>query len=42
MSEKHSTSGQFLVLFSLDFMFLNNFKKDLYTADYMFFLYIIW
>jgi len=37
MPEKHSTSGKFLLLFSLDFMFVNNFKKDLYIADYMFF-----
>ena len=39
MSEKHTTSGKFLLLFSLDFMFMNNFKKDLYTTDYMFFTY---
>jgi hypothetical protein len=39
MSEKYSISGKLLQLFSLDFMFANNFKKDLYTAVYMFFPY---
>jgi hypothetical protein len=39
MSERNSTSCTFLLLFSLDFMFMNNFKKDLYTQDCMFFPY---
>jgi len=39
MSEKYSISGKLLLLFSLDFMFTNNFKKDLYTAVYTFFPY---
>lgn len=39
MSEKHSTSGKFLLLFSVDFKFMSNFKKDLYTEVYMFLPY---
>ena len=39
MSEKYSIAGELLLLFSLDFMFTNNFKKDLYAAVYTFFPY---